>query len=177
MALPPLITLRPATPDDAAAHAQYTPSAEIIRMYGGDPNAPQTPSLRRSEHWLTWLMDHPFGRLIERDGVLVGHIRLHSLDRRDRRARLAIGLFADRFLGQGIGRQAIDLTLDHAFGHMGLHRVDLRVLGFNTRAIRCYRACGFVHEGTEREGALVDGQWQDDWIMSILSHEFAARQP
>ncbi|SFC50117.1 GNAT family N-acetyltransferase [Tropicimonas isoalkanivorans] len=56
---------------------------------------------------------------------------------------------------------------------MGLHRVDLRVLSFNTRAIACYRACGFVHEGTEREAAFIDGEWHDDWIMGILSHEHA----
>ena len=31
-----------------------------------------------------------------------------------------------------------------AFGILGLHRIDLRVLAYNTRAISCYRRCGFV---------------------------------
>ena len=50
----------------------------------------------------------------------------------------------------------------------GLHRIDLRVLAYNTRATRCYLRAGFVEEGREREAALVDGTWHDDVIMGIL---------
>ena len=52
---------------------------------------------------------------------------------------------------------------------MGLHRVSLRVWDINTRVIACYRACGFVEEGREREQAFVDGVWCDDVIMGCLA--------
>nr|WP_246252582.1 GNAT family protein [Sulfitobacter algicola] len=94
----------------------------------------------------------------------------------DKRARLTIGLFGEAHLDRGIGREAICLTLDHAFGDMGLHRVDLRVLSYNQHAIRCYTSCGFVHEGTEREAAWVGGAWHDDWIMGILADEHYERR-
>ncbi|MBN8292690.1 GNAT family N-acetyltransferase [Rhodobacter sp. NTK016B] len=171
---PRLVTLRPLQEGDASLHAAIPPSAEIARMYGGGSNAFAGPDPERSRRWLMGMQADPYARMIETDGQPVGHIRLHSLVRADRRARLAIGLFAEADLGRGIGRQAIARALDHAFGAMDLHRVDLRVLAFNTRAIRCYAACGFVHEGTEREAAFIDGQWHDDWIMAILSHEHAA---
>jgi len=58
---------------------------------------------------------------------------------------------------------------------MSLHRVSLRVLAYNVRAIRCYSACGFVEEGREREAAFVGGEWHDDVMMGLLAHEFAAR--
>jgi RimJ/RimL family protein N-acetyltransferase len=48
------------------------------------------------------------------------------------------------------------------------------VLAYNTRAIACYRACGFVEEGGERQAALVDGSWHDFVIMSILEADPAA---
>ena len=73
----------------------------------------------------------------------------------------------------GLGRQAVRLVLAHAFGPLGLHRVGLRVIAFNTRAIRCYRACGFIEEGREREAAQVGGAWHDDIIMGVLAQEFA----
>ena len=51
--------------------------------------------------------------------------------------------------------------------------MDLRVLAYNERAIRCYLSCGFVEEGRERESALVDGERYDDLIMGVLAHEYA----
>jgi RimJ/RimL family protein N-acetyltransferase len=42
--------------------------------------------------------------------------------------------------------------------------VDLRVLGFNTRAIRAHEKCGFIREGLERESAFVAGQWASDTL-------------
>lgn len=73
-----------------------------------------------------------------------------------------------------MGRELIKLVLSHAFGTMGLHRVDLRVLAFNERAIRCYRSCGFVEEGRERESARIGDVWHDDIIMGILAEEYQA---
>ena len=61
-------------------------------------------------------------------------------------------------LGIGLGRQAIHLVLAHAFGPLGLYRVSLRVVAYNTRAICCYIAYGFVEEGREREAAVVGGE-------------------
>ncbi|MCI2424239.1 GNAT family N-acetyltransferase [Saccharopolyspora sp. K220] len=78
-------------------------------------------------------------------------------------------------LGRGLGSEATQLVLEYAFTELGLHRVDLRVLAFNERAIACYTTCGFVIEGRERETALIDGRWHDDVMMSILDHEYHDR--
>ncbi|RPJ99073.1 GNAT family N-acetyltransferase [Priestia endophytica] len=53
-----------------------------------------------------------------------------------------------------MGTEITQLVLDYAFKELRLHRVDLRVLQYNKRAIRCYEKCGFIQEGIEREGAL-----------------------
>ncbi len=76
------------------------------------------------------------------------------------------------FRGRGLGTAATHLVLAYAFDVLALHRVELRVLTFNERAIACYEKCGFVREGVEREGAWIGGEWQSDLRMSILEHEF-----
>ena len=144
-------------------------------MYGGDPALVRPWTRERARLWRDRLIAHPCAWVIEASGAPMGEARLDGIDTTDRRARLAIGLLADGHLGRGIGRIAVGQVLDHAFGPLDLHRVNLRVLAFNRRAIRCYLACGFVHEGTERESALVAGEWHDDWIMGILRHEHEAR--
>jgi RimJ/RimL family protein N-acetyltransferase len=114
---------------------------------------------------------------VEIDGICIGTTRLHSIIEADRRARLAIGIFDRRFWSHGYGAEAINLILGYGFSTMRLHRIDLRVLAYNNRAIRAYEKCGFVREGVERESALVDGVWHDDIIMSVLAHEYRAIAP
>lgn len=168
------VSLRPPEPEDVAAYLSHPRSAEIVRMYGGDPAALSPRTTAEALAWLDRLRTEFWGRVILSDGVPVGALGLHSHVPHDRRARLRIGLFAEAQLGRGIGRQAIRLALDAAFGPLGLHRVDLRVLAFNHRAIRCYVASGFLHEGTERQSARVGDVWHDDWIMGLLAAEHRA---
>ena len=57
------------------------------------------------------------------------------------------------------------------FETLGLHRVDVKVAAYNTRALRCYGKCGFGREGVERDSFFVDGQWHDDVLMAVLREE------
>lgn len=115
--------------------------------------------------------------MIEVDGSLAGQARLDALNTADRRGWLAIGLLQESDLGRGIGRRAIELLPQEAFGPMDLHRVELRVLAYCGRAIRYYEACGFSRDGIKRESALIDGAWQCGRIMSILKQDFRVRAP
>ena len=160
--------LREVGPDDLAALTAIGPDREAWLAYGGDPARDPVGG----EPWARTILDRlttaPWGRVIERDGHLAGEIRLHGLTQ-DNSARLALGLFRATDRGQGLGRAAISLALDHAFGPLGLHRVALHVLATNTRAIRCYEGAGFRHEGRLREAARIGGGYQDDLVMAILA--------
>ncbi|MEW6436311.1 MAG: GNAT family protein [Pseudomonadota bacterium] len=165
------VTLRAPTPEDAAGRLALGQSPEIIRMYGVDPDAVSPLTETGARLWADSLAKHPYAWIIEHEGELLGEIRLDALDKLDRRARLAIGFFDAAKLGIGLGREAICVVVKHAFHELGLHRIGLRVLAYNTRAIRCYSACGFVEEGREREAAFVAGQWHDDVMMGLLDRE------
>ena len=64
------------------------------------------------------------------------------------------------------------LLLKYGFETMHLHRIDLKVLEYNRRAIRCYEKCGFQQEGVLRESAYIDGKFYADILMGILDREF-----
>jgi [ribosomal protein S5]-alanine N-acetyltransferase len=87
------------------------------------------------------------------------------------RAAFWIGLFVPGLRGRGLGKEITRLVLDWAFGELGLHRVELEVLASNTRAIRCYLACGFRQEGVRREAELYPDGWQDFIEMAVLRSE------
>jgi diamine N-acetyltransferase len=78
--------------------------------------------------------------------------------------------------GQGHGTEAILLLLDYAFGSLNCHRVSVGVVGFNERALSFYENVGFQQEGVQRDGYYHDHEYHDFVMMSILEHEFRARQ-
>jgi RimJ/RimL family protein N-acetyltransferase len=64
------------------------------------------------------------------------------------------------------------LALDFAFKELNLHRIQLTVYSYNTRAIRMYEKLGFQLEGNYREYLLRDGQHYDMLLYGLLSHEW-----
>jgi RimJ/RimL family protein N-acetyltransferase len=110
--------------------------------------------------------------VIEFEGQITGEVRLDNVDANDRRVSLAILNYHRRWWDQGLGTESMRLVLTNAFDELGLHRVSLRVLAFNYRAIALYQKLEFVEEGRERQSALIDGEWHDGVIMSVLEDEW-----
>jgi [ribosomal protein S5]-alanine N-acetyltransferase len=150
--------------------------AQIIRMFGGTPgfSEPRAMSRPDAEAWYEHVSSdpNPFHWAVEQDGRFIGTTRLHHLREKDRKAQYAVGILDRTLHGQGIGQRVTRIVLTYAFAELGLHRVGLKVFAVNERAIHCYRRCGFVEEGLEREAAFVDGTWYDDVTMGILARDF-----
>jgi ribosomal protein S18 acetylase RimI-like enzyme len=79
---------------------------------------------------------------------------------------LGMGLLP-RFRGQGLGRRLITRTLQAARA-CGLTRVELSVREDNRNAIALYEKVGFVTEGRQRNGVMVDGGYENVVEMAIL---------
>ena len=168
------LALRPPRESDVAERLSLGRSAEIARMFGGELSKIQPLTEGQVRDWYDWLKGQSHAWVIAIDDAFIGEIRLHEIDARDQRAALMVGIYDEGRLGKGIGRRAIRLVLAYAFNEMRLHRVRLRVIEYNVRAIACYQACGFREEGREREAALIDGERYDDVIMGVLAGEFGS---
>lgn len=172
VSVPPLsghgFSLRAPIAADRAAYQLLGRNPEIVNSFGGDTPLDLAISDDDASAWYKTATATPHLWVIEVAGRFAGTARLHSLDAHDRRATYAIGILDPANLGLGIGTKATRLVLDYAFGEMRMHRVGLRVLATNLRAIRCYKKCGFVVEGRERESGLVDGVRVDDIIMGLI---------
>lgn len=168
----PRLRLRAATTDDAEARFSLGHSPDIVRMFGVSDANHKTMTREAAEAWALGQSNDPYAWIIEVGGRLIGEIKLHSVITSDRRASMAIAIYDRQLLGKGFGSEAIRLLLHHAFTQLNLHRIGVRVLAYNERAIKAYQKCGFVVEGRERETAFVDGAWHDDLMMGILSTEY-----
>lgn len=166
------VKLRSPVESDASARFSMGTNVDIAIMFGVSAANVRPLTLENSERWVRNLINHPNAWIIEHEGTVIGEIRLDRVDLQDRRASMAVGIYDPSSLGLGLGTEAIQLVLAHAFGVMALHRIGIRVLAYNQRAIRAYEKCGFVNEGREREAAFVNGEWHDDIMMGVLAHEY-----
>jgi diamine N-acetyltransferase len=113
--------------------------------------------------------------VIEVDGTVIGGIGLHHRDRRAGSAQFGVGIYDPEYLGQGYGRDAIETLLGWAFQIQNYRRIWLETHALNERAVRSYRALGFVEEGRLREHAFYDGRYVDVLVMGLLRSEWLAR--
>lgn len=77
---------------------------------------------------------------------LVGHLSLRQLDL-PWTSRLGITL-APPHVGQGYGRDSLDVFIDYYFRELQVAEMRLDVSALNPRAVRLYRTLGFVTEGS-----------------------------
>ncbi|MFO7698404.1 MAG: GNAT family protein [Anaerolineae bacterium] len=166
------VTLRPPVPEDIADRLRIGAVPEFVTMCGGVPDTRTPYTEAQAQTWYEQAAAELYGWCIQVEGRCIGAARLHTLDAENRRARYAIGIFDPSAWGHGYGTRATRLVIRFAFEDLALHRVDLRVLAYNARAIACYTRCGLRQEGVERDGAWVGDAWHDDVMMSILEHEY-----
>ena len=175
----PRITLRHITRADLPRINDFNNDLEIELLGGGDPPIPQ--SLERL--FADFEMDLSKGGrdgsrfAIDADGILIGHCALFNYNDTNRTCELGITIGDREYWGRGYGRETVRLLLDYAFRYRNIHRVFLTVHSRNERAIRSYRANGFVEEGRLRQHVWSDGAYLDLVLMGILVDEWQKLPP
>lgn len=114
---------------------------------------------------------HPF--VIEVEGRVVGRIGLNNIRDRDHMASLYLYVGDRDTWGKGYGRDALMTLLSYGFDNLNLRQIELWSLGDNDRAIRLYKASGFVEDARLRDRSWVEGHYIDHVVMSINAEEFA----
>ena len=108
------------------------------------------------------------------DGEMMGTALLAGVDAVHGRAELRL-LLKSKHWGQGYGREAATVLLAHAFGDLGLRRIEAETPPANTGSLKALEALGFKREGYLRQRWLVRGQTQDSVLLGLLAAEFQPR--
>jgi RimJ/RimL family protein N-acetyltransferase len=106
------------------------------------------------------------------DDQLVGSALLWGIDTHSRIAHLGISLLPE-LQGQGLGIDTVRLLCRYGFAVRGFRRLQLETLADNAAMIATAKSAGFVHEGTLREAAYVEGQILDEVIYGLLAGDWS----
>jgi RimJ/RimL family protein N-acetyltransferase len=79
--------------------------------------------------------------------------------------------------GQGLGREAVGLLVDHLFGTLSVERVGATCDVENVASYRLVERLGFRWEGTLRNALFHHQRWHDVRVYGITRKEWAARVP
>jgi RimJ/RimL family protein N-acetyltransferase len=173
----PRVTLRRHVPGNVAAFQRWYSDPEVARL-ARYQDGPMRPDEIDRFFQLRALGPESLTMAIHEAATdrLIGSCAFSQVDGDNGSAMYHITIGEKDAWGRGLGTEATQLMLDHAFGTLGLHRIALTVFEFNERAIRAYAHCGFLIEGRSRESIWRDGRWWDELAMSVLSSEWHERR-
>jgi len=105
------------------------------------------------------------------DGRLAGQVTIDNVVRGAMRSG-HLGYWIDRSAaGRGMASLAVALVCDHAFGPVGLHRLQADIRPENGPSRRLVTRLGFTEEGLLRRYLDIDGDWRDHLTFSLLSED------
>ena len=116
--------------------------------------------------------DRYFFLIISPDGQIIGESVINEIDWDLRCANFRICIFRSMERGRGIGTWATEVTRDFAFEQLKLHRLELDVYSFNSRAEKAYLKAGFKEEGILRDAILDGDKFADDILMAMLEDDW-----
>lgn len=114
----------------------------------------------------------PFAITLE--GQFAGQLTLGNVVRGSLRSAWVGYWVESGAAGGGVATGAVALAVDHAFGPVGLHRVDATVRPENAASLRVLAKLGFRDEGLLRHYLEVDGAWRDHRLLAITRDEVGA---
>jgi len=169
------LLLRPLASTDLRRCVKWFSDPQVIYFLGR--NSPIT--LAEEERWFRDYERRTDEQIfaIEVASTHVGNLGLHKIDRTHKKADVGIVIGESAYWSKGYGTEAMRIALRYAFGELGLNKVSLDVLEYNTRAIRTYERLGFQPEGLHREDIYKDGRFVNVLRMGILAREMRDDRP
>jgi RimJ/RimL family protein N-acetyltransferase len=107
----------------------------------------------------------------EVDGEPVGCVAFERVSEQHRIVEAGRFAIDPRCRGRGHGDALARAFQRHMLRDLGFHRIELKIYGFNERAIAHAERCGYVREGVKRRAYLKDGEWVDAVLFSLLDDE------
>jgi RimJ/RimL family protein N-acetyltransferase len=163
------VVLRPITPADRHLLGKWQNDSEIMTGWGlPQPLRPHNAFDQQIAGNYA-IFERSGVLMIEGDGTPVGRIDFDKLDMRHRSAELAIYVGETTAQGKGYAGNAIKAISKYLVRQRHVHRIELNVLEWNTRAHDLYLRLGFRDEGLLRDHLRFDGIWQNEFQMALLA--------
>ena len=121
----------------------------------------------KSVRFLLFLRDNP-------EGEIIGFCNFSQIFRGPFQA-CYLGYHIDAaFQGKGLMSEAVAKAIEYMFETQKLHRIMANYMPSNERSARLLHRLGFVVEGHAKKYLLINGQWEDHILTSLINEHWRA---
>lgn len=108
---------------------------------------------------------------LEVDGAFAGQVTVSNIVRGSGQMA-TLGYWLDRqYAGRAIMPRAVAMVMDHCFGPVGLHRVEVSVRPENTNSLRVVEKLGLPEVGLAVNYLHIDGEWRDHRMHAMTQEQ------
>ncbi|WP_321777734.1 GNAT family protein [Sulfurimonas sp.] len=100
----------------------------------------------------------------------IGNIALHNISQKNRCAEFAILIGEISFMGQGIGKEAVEIIIDYAFNILKFHRVYCGVSQHNVAMQKLVLNLRMKQEGVLVDAMIKNDQYADIYLYAIINN-------
>ena len=165
--------LRELVKSDSLSLLSMLSSEEVAKFISPPPTTPQG-----FEKFIAWAQrerqagnQFTFGMVPEGCDYAVGLVQVRAIAPRFSVAEWGFAV-GSAFWGTGMFLASARMTLDFAFQHTAVNRLEARAVVQNARGNGALRKLGAVQEGVLRGSLLKDGKYLDQIMWSILSQDW-----
>jgi UDP-4-amino-4,6-dideoxy-N-acetyl-beta-L-altrosamine N-acetyltransferase len=169
------LSLRQIVPEDYALITQWNFDPEITRYFSPRPSFSEELQKQWFENLLNDKTKLKFMIIPKNKRDAIGMVGLQNINRVHERAEIGISIGDNKWLGKGLGTDAVKTLLSFSFEELKLHQIRAEVFTENTNAIRLFIRCGFKSDGILRHYWKKEGVFRDVQLLSLLKDEFTVK--
>lgn len=168
------VTIRLVRPADAETLSRLETDDREYLQAGGPVRSDRYVSVDGQRELITGMLEaHRAGTcapfVVETDGAVVGRILLAAIVRGGFQSASVGYWVTESMSGRGIASRALRLLVDHAFGELGLHRLEAATTLANDVSARILTKAGFEQYAVARDYLWMGGRWVDHRIFQLLN--------
>jgi ribosomal-protein-alanine N-acetyltransferase len=171
------VSLRPVAPEDASVLSRLETENRHYLLTGGPIRPDRYVSVAGQRELIATQLEGqragtcaPF--VIESDGDVVGRILLNGIVRGALQSASVGYWVEEQRSGRGIASRALGLVIGHAFGELGLHRLQAETTLTNAASARILERAGFEQYGVAPDYLRIAGRWQDHRMFQLLNPDW-----
>ena len=112
--------------------------------------------------------------VIELEGQVVGRIILNGVVRGAFQSASVGYWVAESAAGRGVASAALASMIEHAFGELGLHRLQAETTLTNEASTRVLAKAGFELYGVAPQYLCIGGRWQEHRMFQLLNQSWTS---
>lgn len=167
------VYLRALEPDDYKISVSWRNDDEINGMLGG---MKRFVSEAYEAKWVNDAIFHSndvrLAICLKENNLYIGNVYMTDIDEHNQSCVSHILIGDKGYWGKGVATEAYRIALEYMFNERNIYRVMAIVLENNKASLNLHKKIGYQIEGLMRNSIYKNGQWQNQYILSLLKNEF-----